>query len=217
MVEKNSSIENRIQLQNIQSTSENHSVRLHGRIVGVIPINESKNINISVWSLERKGNDDKLKPMRVKSSGSCINNIQQSNQIKQDRSHPNSRRQYSDMLQYQSKMSSEQVIKDNGEHLHIHRTDSNQNQSNSPERNRQFNSRCSLQTFKSGRLFNQKEDIDESNERDEEGRDGLLFPWTEETVLAHPPIPLIGRVLQKAQKESTTVALIAPWWPAQYW
>jgi hypothetical protein len=56
-----------------------------------------------------------------------------------------------------------------------------------------------------------------NNDKLAEGRDGLQYPWTGETVLAHPPIPLIGRVLQKILKEKTTVVLIAPWWPAQYW
>ncbi|KAH7832046.1 uncharacterized protein MONOS_400 [Monocercomonoides exilis] len=47
--------------------------------------------------------------------------------------------------------------------------------------------------------------------------DGLQHPWEGETVLAHPPIPLIVPVLMKAIKEKARVLLLMPDWKGQIW
>ncbi|KAH7831031.1 uncharacterized protein MONOS_6875 [Monocercomonoides exilis] len=47
--------------------------------------------------------------------------------------------------------------------------------------------------------------------------DGLQHPWRGETVLAHPPIPLIVPVLMEAIKEKARVLLLMPDWKGQIW
>ncbi|KAH7819752.1 uncharacterized protein MONOS_4238 [Monocercomonoides exilis] len=44
------------------------------------------------------------------------------------------------------------------------------------------------------------------------GEDGLAYPWKNECVLAHPPIPLIPMTIRKAQKERAPVVLLLPNW-----
>ncbi|KAH7822277.1 putative Reverse transcriptase (RNA-dependent DNA polymerase) [Monocercomonoides exilis] len=44
------------------------------------------------------------------------------------------------------------------------------------------------------------------------GEDGLAYPWKNECVLAHPPVPLIPMTIRKAQKERVPVVLLLPNW-----
>ncbi|KAH7828819.1 uncharacterized protein MONOS_14788 [Monocercomonoides exilis] len=47
--------------------------------------------------------------------------------------------------------------------------------------------------------------------------DGLAVPWSQECVLAHPPIPLIPMVIRKSQQERAQVVLLLPNWRGQNW
>ncbi|KAH7822459.1 uncharacterized protein MONOS_15664 [Monocercomonoides exilis] len=49
------------------------------------------------------------------------------------------------------------------------------------------------------------------------GEDGLAYPWKNECVLAHPPVPLIPMTIRKAQKERVPVVLLLPNWKGQNW
>ncbi|KAH7816446.1 uncharacterized protein MONOS_13431c1 [Monocercomonoides exilis] len=49
------------------------------------------------------------------------------------------------------------------------------------------------------------------------GEDGLAYPWKNECVLVHPPIPLIPMTIRKAQKERVPVVLLLPNWKGQNW
>ena len=45
----------------------------------------------------------------------------------------------------------------------------------------------------------------------------MVHPWTKELGWAHPPFSMIGRVLEKVEKEKSTITILAPLWPAQPW
>lgn len=47
--------------------------------------------------------------------------------------------------------------------------------------------------------------------------DGLEFPWKNEQVLAHPPIPLILQTLRKIEREGAQTLLLLPGWRGQVW
>ncbi|KAH7829061.1 putative Reverse transcriptase (RNA-dependent DNA polymerase) [Monocercomonoides exilis] len=49
------------------------------------------------------------------------------------------------------------------------------------------------------------------------GEEGLAYPWKNECVLAHPPVPLIPMTIRKAQKEKVPVVLLLPNWKWQNW
>ncbi|KAH7827055.1 putative reverse transcriptase [Monocercomonoides exilis] len=48
-------------------------------------------------------------------------------------------------------------------------------------------------------------------------QDGLQISWRNETVLAHPPVPLIPAVIRKAAMEKARVLLLLPDWKGQIW
>ncbi|KAA6373755.1 MAG: hypothetical protein EZS28_030717, partial [Streblomastix strix] len=49
-------------------------------------------------------------------------------------------------------------------------------------------------------------------------RDGLAIDWNQQIAQLHPPIPLIGRCLQKILEDKVqTAILITPDWRAQFW
>ena len=48
--------------------------------------------------------------------------------------------------------------------------------------------------------------------------DALQTPWTGlQGGYAFPPFSLIGRCLQKVKRDKSTIVLLAPVWPTQYW
>jgi hypothetical protein len=47
--------------------------------------------------------------------------------------------------------------------------------------------------------------------------DALSFSWTGLEAYAFPPLPLLERVIRKADLEKPRLILIAPFWPRQVW
>jgi hypothetical protein len=47
--------------------------------------------------------------------------------------------------------------------------------------------------------------------------DAMTFPWTGMHPLLHPPIPMLLRVLRKAEQEEIEAAVVAPLWVGQVW
>jgi hypothetical protein len=54
-------------------------------------------------------------------------------------------------------------------------------------------------------------------DRNAVGRNAMNMSWTDGTVLLHPPIPMITRVLVKVQTDHARAILIVPAWRGQIW
>jgi hypothetical protein len=49
------------------------------------------------------------------------------------------------------------------------------------------------------------------------GQDAMMIPWNKGLPLIHPPIPLIGRCLQKILEENVPAVMVIPHWRGQSW
>jgi hypothetical protein len=48
-------------------------------------------------------------------------------------------------------------------------------------------------------------------------QDALSLQWGSGLLYAYPPLDILPMVIQKIGRDSTTLILIAPWWPKRSW